>query len=826
VREVSQGLEPASAGLALLDADADERPDVIAWSANGARLITGGDTLVEATGLEGLSGIVHIAPGDVDNDGLADLAVITRTGATLWRNTGTRRFVAQGTELPAGPFARAFWLDYDHDYDLDLLLLGRSSRLLRNAGHAGFTDVSRDFPFVAGEPLDAVQFEAVADTIGHDIVVSYADRPGVLYRDRLAGSYEAVPIEALPGGTRSLLAADINRDSWIDLAGAGPSGAIVLFNTAGRFASVSIPGSPAATVTAADLENVGVVDLLAGGRVLRWTNTGMLTASLDRPDDAARIVTDFDADGRADVLAIDRAGTVRLAINAATNSHAWVRVALAGVKNLKAATGAEIEVKAGSRYLKVIYQGVPVLFGVGDRQGIDTVRITWPNGLIQNETQQPARRALDYKEAPRLSGSCPMIFTWDGMKFRFITDVLGVAPLGVSAGDGEYFPVDNDEYVHVRGDALALTDGRYEVRVTEELREVAYIDRIQLIALDYPSHLTIVTNDKFKAPPFPEFRLFGVDRPIAPRAARDHRGTDVVDLVRSSDRRYPTSFRRDFEGVAEMHHLDLDFGDAAPDGRAVLVLSGWVDWADGSTFRGASQEPGGGLVMPYLQVKDASGVWKTVIEDLGIPAGKPKTIAVDLTGKFLSGSRQIRIVTNLCVYWDQVYLSERVDPPDATLTPLDPASADLRFRGFSRPVVDPERKQPEAFDYQEWRPSSLWNPTPGLYTRFGDVRPLLTATDDRLVVMGSGDEIRLLFDAAPLPPLRAGSRRDFLLLLVGWAKDGDANTAFSQTVEPLPFHGMSAYPYTARERFPRDDYAGEYNTRPALRLLRPLPPGN
>jgi len=90
--------------------------------------------------------------------------------------------------------------------------------------------------------------------------------------------------------------------------------------------------------------------------------------------------------------------------------------------------------------------------------------------------------------------------------------------------------------------------------------------------------------------------------------------------------------------------------------------------------------------------------------------------------------------------------------------------------------------------------------------------------------MGSGDEARLLFDAARLPPVAAGWRRDFLLLFDGWAKDADANTAFSQTVEPLPFHAMSAYPYGRRERFPRTEYVRDYNTRPALRLLRPLTP--
>src|SRR5438309_6280915 len=98
--------------------------------------------------------------------------------------------------------------------------------------------------------------------------------------------------------------------------------------------------------------------------------------------------------------------------------------------------------------------------------------------------------------------------------------------------------------------------------------------------------------------------------------------------------------------------------------------------------------------------------------------------------------------------------------------------------------------------------------------------------DDRLVILGSGDELRLRFPASSLPALAPGWRRDFLLLVDGWAKDQDANTAFSQSVEPLPFHGMSAYPYPAGEHFPNDaehqSYRKQFNTRPALHLLRPL----
>jgi hypothetical protein len=140
--------------------------------------------------------------------------------------------------------------------------------------------------------------------------------------------------------------------------------------------------------------------------------------------------------------------------------------------------------------------------------------------------------------------------------------------------------------------------------------------------------------------------------------------------------------------------------------------------------------------------------------------------------------------------------------------------------------VHPRREQPEEFDYGQWMPVSMWDQTPGTYTRYGDVRELTRAVDDRYVIMGSGDEIRLEFDARALPRLPAGWKRDFLLLVDGWSKDGDLNTAHAQSVEPLPFHRMSSYPYPAHERFPDTPehraWREEYNVRPALRLMPPL----
>lgn len=759
---IAGGFDAGTPGVAPIILTGGTRPSLLAWSAGkvGVYRSTG------KIGLEELHDVVFIAPGDFDNDGLTDLCVVTTTGAALYKNVNGK--FRKQADLATGSFRQAVWLDFDHDYDLDLVLIGNDSKLMRNNGQAGFSDETSRFPFAKGHAVSATRFDLEPDTPGFDLVVAYQDRPGVLYRDHLGGVYEAVTIDELPAGDTTLMAADVNHDGRTDLE-AQPD--LLLLNRDGKFQKAS--GGPP----------------------------------------AGFVYGDFDGNGRLARAHITKDGWLALEHDTATNYGNWIEVALTGVKNVKSAVGAKVEVKAGTRYEKQTSAGVPLFFRLGSQKEVETVRITWPNGLIQNELNQPVNKLVAVKEAQRLSGSCPMIFTWDGSRFVFITDVLGVAPLGASSGDGHYFPVDHDEYVSIPGEALKVRDGAYEVRVTEELHEVSYLDQIKLQVMDHPADTEIVTNEKFKSPPFPEFRLFGVKQRVYPAAKH---GSELRE-----------SFRRDAAGVAEMHHLDLDFGQAARQNRAVLILHGWVDWADGSTFLAAMQEHKD-LTFPYLQVKDAAGDWKTVVEDMGIPSGKPKTIAVDLSGKFLSSSREVRIVTNLCVYWDDIFLVEDDAPPAVRLTTAPMLSADLHFRGFSKPTIHPQRTQPERFDYQTVSDTSMWNPTSGNYTRYGAVENLLKEPDDRMVLMGSGDEVRLRFSARELPPLPAGWKRDFLLLVDGWAKDADANTAFSQTVLPLPFHAMSSYPYPAVEHYPQDqphqDYLREYNTRPALRLIRPLRP--
>lgn len=781
--KIAGGFTGVAAGVTAIDLDGGTRPSLIAWSAAGAKLFRDGRIAVADSGLEQLRDVVFIAPGDFDNDGLPDLCVITTRGAELYRNVNGK--FRKQADLATGSFRQALWIDYDHDYDLDLILIGDQPKLLRNNGSAGFSDETKRFPFVPGRALEAVHFDLEPDTQGFDLVASYQDRPGVLYRDGLGGSYSAVDLNGLPAGATNLVAFDFNHDSRTDLA-AQPG--VLLLNHPGAFEK----STPAAF-----------------------------------PANGKFVATDFNADGHLDRAYIGADAALTIDQDVTPNYGNWIEIALTGVKNIKSAIGAKVEVKAGTSYEKQTYAGVPMVFRLGARAKVDTARIFWPNGLIQNEINQPVNRILAIKEKPRLAGSCPMIYIWDGDGFSFLTDVLGVAPLGASSGDGQSFGTDHQEYVSVPGDALKQKDGAYEIRVTEELREVSFMDQIKLQAVDHPATVDIVSNEKFKSPPYPEFRLFGVSHRIHPVSARDQNGVDVLPKLLKRDFIYP-DFRRNSTAVAEQHSLDLDFGKTAASNHAVLILDGWLDWPDGSTFLAASQEHKD-LIFPYLQVKDAAGNWKTVIEDMGMPSGRQKRMAVDLAGKFLSSSREVRIVTNLCVYWDEIFLVEDGAAPPVKLTPLPIQSADLHFRGFSRALIPANRMEGESFDYNSVSPTTMWNPTPGNYTRYGDVRALLDEVDDRMVVMGSGDEIQLRFSAAGLPKLPDGWKRDFLLLVDGWAKDADANTAFSQTVLPMPFHAMSSYPYPASQSFPHDpvhdQYQKEYNTRPALRLIRPLGEG-
>ena len=270
----------------------------------------------------------------------------------------------------------------------------------------------------------------------------------------------------------------------------------------------------------------------------------------------------------------------------------------------------------------------------------------------------------------------------------------------------------------------------------------------------------------------------------------------MTDVVNRQDGRYLSTFERGaYQGVATDHFVEFELGAEIPrDSTMWLVAYGFVYPTDSSINVAIGQ---GGQEKPRglsLEAQDARGRWVVVAPDLGFPAGKNKTILIDL-GRVVragvAGARRLRLRTNLEIYWDSLAYADGVPDAPMTAARLDTVRADLRYRGFSETRSD-RRDQPEVPVYDRIANTvPRWRDLVGYYTRFGDVRELLASTEDRYVIMNAGDELRLSF-RAPAPPPKGWSR-DFVLIGDGWVKDGDYNTSFSKTVLPLPSHGHPGY---------------------------------
>ena len=314
------------------------------------------------------------------------------------------------------------------------------------------------------------------------------------------------------------------------------------------------------------------------------------------------------------------------------------------------------------------------------------------------------------------------------------------------------------------------------------------------------------------APPYEPLKIYRVTNRHLPVKAYDSNGQNLLDLVSEKDNRYVSDFvPAKFQGTTSMHDLILDPGREDTGDSLFLFLNGWIFPTDASINYAISQSGDFKVMPPCLQVKDRRGNWKTVIENIGFPMGKNKTVIVDLTGKFLSADHEVRIRTNMEIYWDYIYFSSDAGKVPVRSFTLYPASGDLHYRGFSAEFRKGGQYGPHWFDYSRVSNDPIWRDLTGNYTRFGDITGLLQDPDN------AGDEMTVKFKSTGLPDLPTGWTRDFLIHSNGWVKDGDLNTATGNKVGPLPFHGMKAYPYSDVNLYPSDkrlrDYNKQYNTR-------------
>lgn len=815
---------------------------------------------------------VGAVAGDYDNDGRADLFVFGYGGLALYRNEGNGKFsnVTSQASIPAYrhlTLSVAF-VDADHDGDLDIFIAGfvdlnkkpdvaeitfpagfpaAPNLLLRNNGDGKFTDITSEAQVADGAARALTVIPTDYDN-RRDIdliVVNYGAAP-ILFRNLRDGTFRDAASDVgltASGNFMCAAAGDVNKDSFTDFffGRADSSGVFAISDGQGRFKLTDAPAGVERAVAAQfiDYDNDGLLDLIAftpdGLKVVRnlgsrWADvSGQATSSgLSVYPARALASGDIDADGDIDLIARPATAELRIVRNESGSRNRSLQVRLVAKVSNRSNVATKVEMSSGSLRQKLeTYSASPapapadLVFGLGKREIIDAVRVLWSRGIIQAEIEIPqapgsqTARTITITEIDRKPSSCPFLYTWNGERFEFITDFMGGGEMGYRLAPGVLNYPDPDEYVRIRGDQLEARNRRYEIRVTNELEETLYVDRLQLVSIAHPEDTEVFPNEGLIAPPRPPFKIYATRDARPPVKAIDHDGSDALDRLTHIDRKYVDGFKlHRIRGYAEEHNLTLDLGDTGK-GRVLLLLTGWTDYSF-SSDNIAAHQAGLKLIMPALQVRNANGQWKTVIENIGMPVGRPQTVVVDLTDKFLSSSREVRIVTSLRIYWDQILVDTSSGDFPVRVERLEAVTADLRWRGFSAEVT-PDGREPFGYDYDRVSHSSPWKVMEGCYTREGDVRELIMKTDDMFVISRPGDEIALTFDATRLAPLPRGWKRTFLLYSDGYSKEMDINSGSPDAVLPLPFHAMKSYPYSAPESYPMTrahrEYIRRYNTR-------------
>ncbi|MCK6554522.1 FG-GAP-like repeat-containing protein [Candidatus Binatia bacterium] len=862
-----------------IDGDGDVDTYLVAAGpdARGALLRNEGGhfAAVADSGIDG-SGAIGAFFGDYDADGDPDL-YLTRAGTNrLYRNEGGGRFAdvtaATATAGKDVVSAGAAWADADHDGDLDLYVAnvastgaqapGAPNALFRNNGDGTFVEVAEAAGIDGGDAATVgVLFFDLDDDRDLDLLLLNANKPNRVFLNDRVGQYTDATARfadlSNAGASVGAMAGDVDlngREDLLILLGAEPP-RLFLQVERGRFvedqtfAAVARGLGGAANAALGDLDLDGDLDLVLfdsgrdGGvrhRILMNSGGGIFAPpaafGAERAAPAARgaVAADFGADGGLDLL-VARAGARPEFWQApAVPGRHWLQVipAKAGEGEARwvepAAVGLQVEVKTGRRLqvgsVKAAggYLGSTprqAHFGLGADARADYVRLNWPDAVLQSELEVAADQSWRVPKVLRKPSSCPLLFAWDGKGFAFVTDFLGVGGLGFFIAPGEYAPPDPTEDVRIPPELIRPRDGRYVLRIAEPLEEITYLDEVHLHAYDHPAGWEVYPDERFTgSPPFPTGRPLAAADKIFPQAARTDRGEDVRERILTIDRRYvePPMDRR-FIGYAQDHWIEIDFGDrlrgVAPDARLVLYLYSWVEYTYSHVNYAASQA---GLRMqsPRIEVPDGKGGWRVAMAEAGYPGGLPRMMTVDISELPWRSDGRLRIRTNMEVYWDQIFAAVDVSGPELTGQVLRPAVAELRYLGYPR-EYSPDGANPTLYDYHRVDQGLPFKNLTGNYTRFGDVRPLLEAADDKFAIFGRGEELALEFDAMALPALPDGRARTVVLHADGYCKDMNLYTAFPDTVEPLPYHAMDNYPPSRPGPATPDHerYAAEWNTR-------------
>ena len=771
--------------------------------------------------------------GDLNNDRFEDVVVLGEQVSHAFRfaTNGQVREVTAFSGLKNLKARDGLLADLDFTGKLDLLTVlpdGGGLGLFQNLGNFYFKAMTNSgLPAMPG----GAEHLAVEDWNNDDvpgIFVTRAGKPPVFFPKQRAGSFVQTNSPSdWPVGD-FLATGDLNNDLRADLVVAGARGLEVIFGGQKERLSLPMAGLQAKGILLVDFDNDGWLDVVVFGNSLRvWRNLGKagfaeVTADLGLNKLGAvdeLLAADFDNDGDTDLIVGTTSG-LRFWRNDGGNANGQLKLRLAGNRSNASGLGVRVELASGNWRTIRTRQQLPLEIGVGRHTKIDALKTRWFDlaSTLVDLAVQTNQLTLDELAMP--TGSCPFLYAWDGRQFKFVTDILGASPLGLPVSKTRFIEADPEEFLALGNEReFPPKDGAYEIRITEELREVLYLDTAKLVVVDHPTGTLVWPTSKLRpAKPFPPHELWTL-RPLAPlRQAVRSDGLDVTEALAHTDSQMvsPVQLREpQLRGLAEPYSVTMDFGELPTDRPLVLVLNGWLHFGGGMANIAASLDASLPFPFPTLEVETSRGEWQKVAVEVGAPAGKTKTILVDLEKKLPPGTRRLRLTTAFEIHWDSAALCERAAGDQNQKVTLTPNHTDLHWRGFSEYKSLPDYL-PLTPEYSQVQFTPPWRRTPsGWCTRYGAVDELVQHHDDALLLLNGGDELALTFKADRLPPKPADFERSFFLYVVGWDKDADFHVAEGWRVEPLPFLGMDdqAYGRQTRPAGLSDAWITQYNTR-------------
>ncbi len=799
----------------------DSNASAVVFAVSGGqmhRILAPGATIAFPARGGGLPGANGVAALDWNFDFRQDAALAGSGGLRLLEQSSNGTFgdATAKWKLPSvvtnGDYYGAWALDAEADGDLDLVVAPRKGEpfVLRNNGDESATVVR---PFAGVQNVrgfawgdfddDGAVDSAFLDTAGQ-IRVAMNER---------AGTFRVTPAFSGGDGVAALGAADLNRDGQMDLVGLKWSGEIVRFslNANGEWDSQSVARVAAligeARLFVADMDNNGALDVvISSGSATQIELADEKGGFVAVPalSVGAFGVLDLNADGKLDIVGLDGGKHPQQLVNNSALGYSWQNVAPiaqatadtgdSGNQRINPfGVGGTVEIRSALRYQKQQIEGPQVHFGLGHAKATDSMRLIWPNGVAQGEFDLKANQSIEAKQ--RLIGSCPFLWAFDGKKIAFVKDCNWRSPLGLRInGQDTAGVVQTQDWIKVEGDKIAARNGYYDLRVSADLWEAHIFDYVGLEVVDHPANTEMWVDERFSVPMPPlAYTLTGQTHPV--QRATDDQGADVSATVAKLDGEYLDTFGRgQYQGVTRDHFVEVELpASARRSGPLWLLAQGWLHPTDSSINVALSQ---GKHAPPHdlsLEVADGRGGWTVVKPHMGFPAGKNKTILVDLQNALVAGApRKVRLRTNLEIFWDRIlWAGAPLTSAKASAKRLQADVANLRYRGVS-PMNPKNASSPELPGaYEQVNRGQQWRDLVGYYTRFGDVRPLLQKVDDRYVLMNAGDEMRLKFKA--MAPPQKGWKRDFIFITDGWTKDGNLNTAYSKTLLPLPLHCQPSY---------------------------------